>query len=88
MSIEFEKTMLAEVRELKMALAFRPEWIAGYVNLGRYIGRSDKKGRVARAWATEEGLKAKEINGVSHFCLADVDRAMRNGKQIETPKAI
>ena len=73
-----------ELREIRMAMAFRPEWIAGYVNLGRYIGRSDKKGRVAKAWAAEEGLKSKEINGVSHFSMADVDRAMRNGKQIET----
>ncbi|MDG1302382.1 MAG: hypothetical protein P8R37_12435 [Opitutae bacterium] len=88
MSIEFEKTVLAEIREMKEALAYRTSWIAGYVALGRYLGSSDKQGRVARAWATEERLKSKEINGTAYFSMADVDRAMRNGKQIETPKAI
>jgi hypothetical protein len=87
MSADFEKTILAEVRELKMAMAFRPEWIAGYAALARHLGSSDRQGRVARAWATEEGLKPKEINGTAYFSMADVDRAMRNGKQIETRKA-
>ena len=54
MSADFEKTVLAEIREMKDALSYRTSWIAGYVALGRYLGSSDRQGRVARAWATEE----------------------------------
>jgi hypothetical protein len=88
MRTAFEETVLAEIREMKEALAYRTSWIAGYVALGRYLGSSDKQGRVARAWATEERLKTKEINGTAYFNIADVDRAMRNGKQIETRKGL
>ena len=88
MSADFEKTVLAEIREMKEALSYRTSWIAGYVALGRYLGSSDRQGRVARAWATEEKLKLKEINGTAYFNIADVDRAMRNGKQIETRRGL
>ena len=76
--------MQTELGEMKEAMAHRTSWIAGYVALGRYLGSSDRQGRVARAWATAERLKPKEINGTTYFNIADVDRAMRNGKQIET----
>ena len=88
MSVEFEETVLAEIRDLKQSMIYRPAWIAGYVALGRYLGSSDRQGRVARAWATEEKLKPKEINGTAYFNIADVDRAMRNGKQIETRRGL
>lgn len=81
---EFEAQLLQDMQELKQAVAFRPAWISGFANLGRYIGRSDKQGRIAKAWATEEGLTVKMINGTPHFSISDVDRAMRNGRQIET----
>jgi|AntRauTorcE11897_2_1112592.scaffolds.fasta_scaffold06231_7 hypothetical protein len=68
---------------LESAVAFRPGWITGYANLGRYIGREDKKGRIARAWATEEKLYVKIINGSPSWSLVDVDRAMRNGRTVE-----
>jgi len=88
MNVHFEKTVLAEIREMKEALSYRTSWIAGYVALGRYLGSSDRKGRIARAWATEEKLKPKEINGTAYFNIADVDRAMRNGKHIETRRGL
>lgn len=81
-----ESEILERLERIEQAVAFRPCWIAGYVNLGRYIGRDDKRGRVAKAWAAKEGLKPKLINGVPHFSITDVDRAMRNGKVIETGK--
>lgn len=79
-----ESEILERLERIEQAVAFRPGWISGYVNLGRYIGRDDKRGRVAKAWAEEEGLKPKLINGVPHFAMSDVDRAMRNGRPIET----
>jgi phage regulator Rha-like protein len=81
--VECSAELAKRFDELESRLAFRPGWIAGYVNLGRYIGKSDKKGRVAKAWSQAEGLKPKMINGVPHFALADVDRAMRNGRDVE-----
>lgn len=69
---------------IEQAVAYRPGWITGYANLGRYLGRHDKKGKVAKAWAEAEGLPCKKINGSPSWSLADVDRAMRNGRAIET----
>ena len=80
--------VIEQLNRIEAATKFRPGWISGYVNLGRYIGRDDKRGRVAKAWAKEEGLKSKLINGVPHFSISDVDRAMRNGKVIETRKEV
>lgn len=82
--------LLAEVRAMRadvLKYGVRPAWLAGYVALGRYIGSFDKKGRKAKAWALAEGLKPKLIDGTPHFSLADVDRAMRNGRDIETGRA-
>jgi len=84
------EAILAEIADLKKQMAresFRPAWIEGYVALGRYIGSKDAKGRKARAWAVAEGLKCKMINGTPHFSIVDVDRAMRNGRAIETRRA-
>lgn len=69
---------------IEQAIAYRPDWIAGYANLGRYIGRQDKKGRIAKAFSEQENLTIKKINGVPHFSRVEVDRAMRNGRPIET----
>lgn len=69
---------------IEQAIAFRPAWLAGYAALARYIGHADKQGRTAKAWAAKEGLKPKMINGVPHFAMLDVDRAMRNGSDVET----
>jgi hypothetical protein len=81
--IECSAELAKRFDALEARLDFRPAWIAGYVSLGRYIGRSDKKGRVAKAWAKAEGLKVKMINGTPHFSISDVDRAMRNGRDVE-----
>ena len=62
----------------------RPAWLEGYVELARYIGSKDKKGRKAKAWAVQENLYFKAINGTPHFSISDVDRAMRNGRAVET----
>lgn len=83
-TIECPEVLLERLERIEQAVAFRPAWIAGWANLGRYIGRKDKQGRIARAWAAEEGLRPKVINGVPHFAMVDVDRAMRNGRVIET----
>lgn len=79
--------VLERLDRIEQAVAFRPAWIAGYVHLGRYIGSVDKQGRKAKAWALAEGLKSKMIDGTPHFSIADVDRAMRNGRSIETRRA-
>lgn len=81
--IECSEELSARLDAIESSIAFRPGWIAGHCALGRYIGRSDKRGRIAKAWAEAEGLKPKLINGVPHFSLADVDRAMRNGRDME-----
>ena len=81
-------TELAErLDRIEQAVAFRPAWISGWVNLGRYLGHKDKQGRTAKAWAIKEGVTVKLINGVPHFPIADVDRAMRNGREIETRRS-
>ena len=59
-------------------------WIMGYGDLGRYIGSTDRKGRLAKNWAEKEKLYTKWINGTPHFNASDVDRIMRNGKAIIT----
>jgi len=69
---------------IEASMAYRPAWIKGWVNLARYLGHDDKKGRTARAWAEAENLPRKMINGVPHFSIKDVDRAMRNGRAVET----
>ena len=76
--------LIERLDRIEQAVAFRPAWIAGFVNLGRYLGHKDKQGRTAKAWAVEEGITVKLINGTPHFPIADVDRAMRNGREIET----
>lgn len=81
-----EKRQARRLDDLEAKLAFRPAWISGYVALGRYIGSTDAKGRKAKAWADKEGLKGKEIDGTLHFSIADVDRAMRNGRAIQTDR--
>lgn len=82
--VECSAELAKRFDELEAKLAFRPGWIAGYFALGRYIGRNDKKGRIAKAWALAERLPVKRINGVPHYSITDVDRAMRNGRAIET----
>ena len=81
--VECSAELAARFDALEAKMAFRPAWIAGYVNLGLYIGRKDKQGRIAKVWAVAEGLKPKLINGVPHFSIADVDRAMRNGREVD-----
>jgi hypothetical protein len=76
--------VIERLDRIEQAVAFRPAWIKGYAALGRYMGHSDTQGRIAKAWAAAEGLRPKLINGVPHFAMADVDRAMRNGRPIET----
>lgn len=76
--------IIERLDRIERAVAFRPAWIEGYVNLGRYIGSADKQGRKAKAWARAEGLRPKMIDGTPHFSMSDVDRAMRNGRVIET----
>lgn len=86
--VECSEELASRLDAIERAIAFRPAWIKGYVNLGRYLGHSDKQGRIAKAWASEEGLRVKTINGMPHFAIADVDRAMRNGRSIETRKGV
>lgn len=76
--------ILERLDRIETAVSYRPAWLAGYVALGRYIGSADKQGRKAKAWAQAEGLRCKMIDGTPHFALSDVDRAMRNGRRIET----
>lgn len=85
--LECSDELKARFDDLERAVAFRPAWISGYRALGMYIGRSDAKGRVAKAWAQAEKLPCKMINGTPHYSLADVDRAMRNGRPIETRRS-
>jgi len=81
--IECSAELAARFDMLEAKLAFRPAWITGYTNLGRYIGRKDKKGTIAKAWAISEGLYCKKINGSPSWSISDVDRAMRNGRDME-----
>ena len=81
-----DSEILERLDRIEQAVAFRPAWIAGWVNLGLYIGSSDKQGRKAKAWASAEGLRPKMIDGMPHFSIMDVDRVMRNGRSIETRK--
>jgi len=76
--------ILEHLERIERAVAFRPAWLAGNCALGAYIGSKDASGRKAKAWATAERLPCKMINGTPHYSLADVDRAMRNGRAIET----
>lgn len=85
--LECPKALIERLDRIERAVAYRPAWIAGYAALGRYIGSADKQGRKARAWAIAEGLTPKVIDGTPHFSMADVDRAMRNGRPIETRRA-
>lgn len=61
-----------------------PKWIMGYANLERYMGGTDKQGRMARKFAEAERLTVKFINGTPRFPIADVEAALRNGKPCET----
>jgi hypothetical protein len=76
--------ILEHLERIERAVAFRPAWIAGNRALGGYIGSNDASGRKAKSWAAAERLHCKVINGTPHYSLSDVDRAMRNGRAIET----
>lgn len=82
--IECSEELAAQLNRIERNMAFRPAWLCGPGALGRYIGTADRQGRKALAWARAEGIKSKSINGTAHFSISDVDRAMRNGRSIET----
>lgn len=75
--------ILARLDNIEQAIAFRPAWISGWSNLSRYLGLKDKQCRKAKAWAAAEGLYCKMINGTPSWAIADIDRAMRNGRDVE-----
>ena len=79
--------ILDELADLRKQLAAPSPWIKGNVALARYMGSTDKSGRAAKAFAAAERIAPKLINGVPYYSLVDVDRAMRNGRAVETRRA-
>ena len=80
---EVEKEILHRLRKIESASKVRQGWITGYVNLGRYLGWSDPRGRKAKKWALAEGIYTKFVNGTPSWRLVDIDRHMSNGKRVE-----
>ena len=80
--------VIKQLDRIETAMKFSSGYIAGYADLASYLGHTDKRGRTAKGWAAVEGLTVKPINGVPHFSKMEVDRAMRNGRAIETRKEV
>lgn len=78
--------ILKRLNRIESGTKFRQGWITGYVNLGKYLGWRDQKGRKAKAWVEAEEIYTKFINGTPSWKLVDVDRYMGNGKKVETQK--
>lgn len=85
--LEHISKVLDRVEKHLETTAFRPGWISSYAKLGYYIGEIDKQGRKAKAWVKAEKIYVKYINGTPHFAIKDVERALRNGRKIETAGA-
>ena len=83
---EFEAEVIKRLNRIEMTTKFQKAWISGYVALGRYLDWNDQQGRKAKAWVEAEKIYTKMVNGTPSWRIADVEKAMRNGKAVELPK--
>ena len=83
---DFEAQVIERLKRIETAAKFHPGWISGYLALGRYLGWNDQSGRKVKAWVEAENIYTKYVNGTPSWRIADIDKAMRNGKRIELPK--